>query len=432
MATVSSMAATDPSPRKEESTGLIVTLVLDEAPDRAHRAAAVEVDPGQTRIEWNQEMLGKLPLKRGGLTPRERRKSGGMPAFALSSVPTGARAQLQFNTWFTGSPYASRWFHAEFAIRDLELPYLSDLRMDGGDASDRHVLARQNSGPIEFPEGSETMEFLDQLERRHHSFHVLGRKGKIALEYTAIRHYHRMDGEVVHLRFYGIVLYLLDPGMFDRFLEYEGHRVTCSIGNLYLYRANDIEDLLPTKVDHEGGHVESSRQRSGQPGSYDSTDALESAMPTMRTYSWKCRPTSAAAFPSVRDGHKPVGPEELFDMRSVATIMGLKMPKVRRSGSHFERAPPVNGIKRYVPDSPDTTSARYRLPYTFHEGTGPLVVRLYNFRTTPPRYVTVEIPWMALDLSNKNKLTVAKSALSKYISVRKDKSQRFNADGEEA
>jgi len=41
-------------------------------------------------------------------------------------------------------------------------------------------------------------------------------------------------------------------------------------------------------------------------------------------------------------------------------------------------------------------------------------------------------PWMALDLSNKNKLTVAKSALSKYISVRKDKSQRFNPDGEEA
>lgn len=37
-------------------------------------------------------------------------------------------------------------------------------------------------------------------------------------------------------------------------------------------------------------------------------------------------------------------------------------------------------------------------------------------------------PWMNLDLSQKGKLTVAKSALSKYVSVRKDKSQRFKPD----
>jgi len=39
--------------------------------------------------------------------------------------------------------------------------------------------------------------------------------------------------------------------------------------------------------------------------------------------------------------------------------------------------------------------------------------------------------WMNLDLSQKGKLSVAKSALSKYVSVRKDKSQRFKADGDD-
>jgi calcium/calmodulin-dependent protein kinase I len=34
-------------------------------------------------------------------------------------------------------------------------------------------------------------------------------------------------------------------------------------------------------------------------------------------------------------------------------------------------------------------------------------------------------PWMKLDLSSNAKLSVAKSALSKYVSVRKDKSQKF-------
>lgn len=42
--------------------------------------------------------------------------------------------------------------------------------------------------------------------------------------------------------------------------------------------------------------------------------------------------------------------------------------------------------------------------------------------------------WMTLDLSAGKKLSVAKTALSKYVSVRKDKSQRFkdeNNDGED-
>lgn len=41
---------------------------------------------------------------------------------------------------------------------------------------------------------------------------------------------------------------------------------------------------------------------------------------------------------------------------------------------------------------------------------------------------------MNLDLSGNKKLSVAKTALSKYVSVRKDKSQRFkdeNNEGEE-
>ena len=34
-------------------------------------------------------------------------------------------------------------------------------------------------------------------------------------------------------------------------------------------------------------------------------------------------------------------------------------------------------------------------------------------------------PWITKDLSNTTKLSGAKTALSKYVSVRKDKSQRF-------
>ena len=40
-------------------------------------------------------------------------------------------------------------------------------------------------------------------------------------------------------------------------------------------------------------------------------------------------------------------------------------------------------------------------------------------------------PWMAKDLKDGPKLTNAKSMLSKYVSIRKDKSQKFkNVDGE--
>jgi hypothetical protein len=40
-------------------------------------------------------------------------------------------------------------------------------------------------------------------------------------------------------------------------------------------------------------------------------------------------------------------------------------------------------------------------------------------------------PWMTLDLSGNKKLSVAKTALSKYVSVRKDKSQRFKNDADD-
>lgn len=40
-------------------------------------------------------------------------------------------------------------------------------------------------------------------------------------------------------------------------------------------------------------------------------------------------------------------------------------------------------------------------------------------------------PWMSLDLSANKKLSVAKSALSKYVSVRKDKSQKFKIEEDE-
>jgi hypothetical protein len=37
-------------------------------------------------------------------------------------------------------------------------------------------------------------------------------------------------------------------------------------------------------------------------------------------------------------------------------------------------------------------------------------------------------PWMKLDLSGKENLAVSKQALSKYVSVRKEQSQRFKAE----
>ena len=41
-------------------------------------------------------------------------------------------------------------------------------------------------------------------------------------------------------------------------------------------------------------------------------------------------------------------------------------------------------------------------------------------------------PWMNLELSGKEKLSVAKSQLSKYVSVRKEQSQRFAAENKGA
>jgi hypothetical protein len=40
-------------------------------------------------------------------------------------------------------------------------------------------------------------------------------------------------------------------------------------------------------------------------------------------------------------------------------------------------------------------------------------------------------PWMSKDLSGQQKLSVAKQALSKYVSVRKDKSKRVVDDNDD-
>jgi len=40
-------------------------------------------------------------------------------------------------------------------------------------------------------------------------------------------------------------------------------------------------------------------------------------------------------------------------------------------------------------------------------------------------------PWMTKDLKNGPKLTNAKSMLSKYVSIRKDKSQKFKVVNED-
>jgi hypothetical protein len=399
--------ANDPSPRKEETTGLVVSLVVDEDQETPHRAAAVEVRPDDTHMTWETRHLGKLPRFKGGLTPRGSQ----IPAFALSGVTMMSRFQLQFNVWFTGARYTMRWFQAEFSISDLKVPYLNDVRKP----THMHpALTRQTSGPLPGPEwytnslkDPNVRDPLEHVPIENHSFEVLHGRGRVTLAYAAVHYYHAIEGEIAHLQVHRIDLELLDPGLFRRFLSYRGHRLTCAVGHDYLYRANVIDDTLPVKFDSVGmSRVESTRQRSSEPSSYDSsTGDAPPQPPPHRVYQWKSREMWDAPFPSVRDGHKPSGPEEILDRACIAKTLGVAPPKTAENivksqseGELLRRSPRVQSWqKHYVPDNPDFSNTRFRLPRPFRKTESPLLIHLFDFRTTPPRHRAVAVSWMDLD-----------------------------------
>lgn len=414
-----SRASLDPSPRKEDSTGLIVRMVLDEYDEDAlgHQATAVEVRTASnaSTFEWDTNALGVIPPVKGGLAPRNARR-GGLPAFALAGATLGARVQFQFNVWFPGQRYSVRWFQIEFALRDLCI--------DDACKSDTYVNAsysgpggmRRNSGNIGTPwrmdqEGGDDME---SIRRHEFSVAVLRNRGRLKITYAGYQHYHATEGVVVHVLIDKITLQLNDASVFKRFLTYRGHRITCSLGNSYLYRANKIRDVLPVKtVPNTPAYIETSRQRSGAPDSTDSGSANTApgnvVQSSRRTYTWMARKKSDAAFPSVRDGHKPAGAEELYDLVTIKSAVGLSCAPGKddddESGSMLKKSASVQARlsasssyhKTYVADSPDYANTRFRLPYEFTYADGVFRVAFYDFRVVPPNYVKVEIPWMDLD-----------------------------------
>ena len=410
----------DPSPRKDDSIGLIVRMVLDDGEDDCdgHRAAAVEVKRGEnvSTFVWNKKALGVSPLVNGGggLAPTNVRQ-GGLPAFALAGASPSARVQFQFNVWFPGSRYSVRWFQMEFALRELEIGDGSDYNMYNG----THGAARRrNSGALGSPwridgQGGDNM---DSARRHEFSVSILRNRGRLKITYAGYQHYHATDGVVVHVLIDKIALQLNDASVFRRFLTYRGHRITCSLGNFYLYRANKIRDVLPVAEVRTGSvTVETSRQRSGAPDSAESAGGGpgESVVQSScRTYTWKARDESDAAFPSVRDGHRPAGPEELYDLMIVKSVIGVacdpggkgrNAAALRKSSSVqnrlFTTTEGDNGRfhKAYIADSPDYSSARFRLPYEFKRADDVLKLSFYDFRVVPPNYVEVAIPWMDLD-----------------------------------
>ena len=430
-----------PSPRKEPTTGLIVQMVVDELDDNVHRAAAVEVGPDDNYITWDRPLLTKVSENRGGLLPRH-----GAPAFSVCGASALARMQLQFNAWFSGSPYATRWFQAEFKLRDLQATGQDDDHHETPGASFT-TRPRSLSGPLLDPwvvASRDQGAFMDTCPVMQHGFEVLHGRGRVLLTYAAVRFYDAAEGEVTHLVIHAISLQLLDKGMFRRFLAYRGHRITCALDSTYLYRANEIEDQLPVKVDYSKAthsRVESTRQRSGAYDSVDSsTSGRDAATPRQshRRYTWKSRALADAAFPSVRDGHRPAAAEELLDLMVVPRFIGtkrrepelrpgtpplrvsssssseeiaadevdglvesLKTPAKRNSLSLDDKervkSDRVSRVKSYVPDSPDYANTRFRLPYLFTRDEGQLLVHLFDFRSMPPEHIVVPISWMDLD-----------------------------------
>lgn len=405
MALVSAYAK-DPSPRKAVSTGLIVMMVIDEN-DTCHRASAVEMLPTQQRVTWDKAALGTVSPLDGEDVPSRR-----MPKFAFGDVSSLARIQLQFNVWFHGRAYSNRWFQVEFAINALDADPAAAVI-----STTARPRQRANSGAILGPWRDDADTGDDHLggeRRKICSFPVLSKRGMIHLTYAAVQYYDASQGEVIHMVVDEITLELLDTEMFARFLAYRGHRLTCAIGKDYLYRANLIEDTLPVKVEtstHSVSYVETKRQRSSASNSVDSADDEDQVgrrkQLSSRRYVWKARSADTAAFPSVRDGHKPAGPEELFDLSVIDSVIkqqsGSLIPQRRTSRSCEALFDTVDGLspprvqKEFVPDNPDFSNTRFRLPYVFEKRNDPLVIRVFDFRTMPPTYLAISVSWMDFD-----------------------------------
>lgn len=394
------------SPRKDVDAGLIVTLISEEdGPDFAptHKqpfSSAVVASPGECRFTW---ATGRF--------------------FETLRIASSCSARLSFDVWFPGGSYAVRWFQCRFPVRNLP---------DPEPVGRRH---RRNSVVDKRYEPTEGVDALQQYRMQ-----VMGGRAVITLSYRGVRYYDVDYGDSYLLKVCAIELELASSTLFQRFLEYQGHRVTLALGTKYIYRANGITDDMRAwseAVNEYSHRVEVARARSGHMDSSsalsidddgDSDDMYYSApAQSTRVYCWRERDERDAPFPSVRDGRpERLAHEEARDAVEIAPILGTDAvdcgggdddddesyasydspgtSPVRRGaalrGSYNSRVHRLRRARQYVPDTPYYANDRHHLPLQFNRSDKALAVTLFNFRFSPVRCFRLYIAWAELELES--------------------------------
>lgn len=364
------------SPRKGK-TGLYVSMVGDDPDTYSTGCAGIQVDTGDTRMIWSRTMLDAAS------------EIGCLPAFALSRAGPMTRICFKFKVWMAGCRFPMQWFQLELAMCELDVDTFGqcrDVDVDGLRSPGR--LPRMNSSKVESPwrvDGKRDAMDMSDVRTHIYTTPIMHDRAVFSITYGAFKYYRVDDGEVVHMLIHSISLEMESTAMFDRFVACSGHRVTCEIGDTYLYRANHIVDTYP--VESPSPRVEVSRKRSGAKDSDEPAGGAPVSL-SRRVYTWTAR--SDSAFPSVRDGRPPLNHEEESDMRVISPMQIVHKSGSRRSIRMQSRTP-------FVPDDPDYANTHFRLPYTFTSSQGDLRIRMFDFRVSPPVKFVVTIAWMDLD-----------------------------------
>lgn len=369
------------SPRKGDTIGLIAALSTDEHVgavdvEPVKRCHAVSANAGDAEFTWDTEKI-----------------------FGTMRISTSVTLQISFDVWYPGGEYAVRWFQTTFPARNLPQSEVVDRlnRRRHSVISRDYELSERTDGLVEY-----------QMD-------VLHRRATIALSYRAVRYYDAVDGECFQLRVYSIKMRLARPELFQRFLAYQGHRVTMAVNSKYLYRANLITDHLQEWAERANAEhliVESARARTGQSDSHASDDSgsdeyyYSAPVDSTRVYTWCERAGSEAPFPSVRDGRpEALVQEESQDLAHVDHVLQRPLDSAESTesrltlgaGSYNRGLRSLRQTRKFVPDTPYYANNHYRLPVQFNKADAKLTVTFFNFRFNPVRFFSVTLDWDELD-----------------------------------
>lgn len=231
---------------------------------------------------------------------------------------------------------------------------------------------------LEYQDGIFSGSLRDILDESSYSMHpkqlpvnALSGSVELIIFYRAIKFFHRDIGKRLTVRVESIQLRMNNPVVLEQLLGRRGDKICAQVNNVWLGRANSIAT---------------------------SVDGSET-----RSYTWNSKNDSSDG-KGDHHANSPFGgvpnavqhSEEVLDYNRANQAMGLKgkskSARVFKSAKNpAHHADQSKGPHRYIPDDDSYSNHLTRLPVHISFGYSPIVIKVFNHRYDPVRYIEMTI-----------------------------------------